>query len=287
MKKYIHINDLFKNINKRGSKIWTDKLGYIHIFFIWAIVIFSFGFLYHFYQNDTSYLFYNSKGINVDNLQDSIYFSFIAATTTGFGDIIPYGLFKIISIFEVVFGLMLLAIVTSKLVSIKQDVILSELYELSFNEKINKLRSSFLLFRQNLDRVIINIEERVIRRKEINNLYTYLSSLEDTLHETFILMIKPSERSFIKKIDPVNTELIINSILNSFEKIYELLVIINSKKLQWKTDVFNDLINKCIMINESLFNKLNSSKNVMKESIEDFNIRKNDIMNRMKEQLSK
>jgi len=69
------------------------------------------------------------------------------------------GFFKLISIFEVVFGLLLLAFVTSKLVSIKQDVILNEIYDISFNERLSMVRSSLLLFRQSLSRMMEKIEE--------------------------------------------------------------------------------------------------------------------------------
>ncbi len=86
----------------------------------------------------------------INNLPDSIYFSFVTATTTGFGDFLPQGWFKLIVIAEVICGLLLLALVTSKLVSIKQDILLKEIYDMSFYERINRLRSGLLLFRQNL-----------------------------------------------------------------------------------------------------------------------------------------
>lgn len=214
----------------------------------------------------------------MDKIKDSVYFSFVTATTTGFGDIIPFGLFKFIALFEVVFGLMLLAVVTSKLVSIKQDVILSGLYEFSLNEKANRLRASLLLFRQNLDRIIVKIEAKDIQKREISGIYIYFSSLEDSLSETFNLIERSDKnKHFIKNIDPVSAELIFNSILTSFEKLNELLSIMNQNKIEWKTELTTDLINRCLGITESLFNELDPSA-IRKGIINDLNSRKNKVI---------
>jgi hypothetical protein len=220
-------------------------------------------------------------------LIDSIYFSFVSATTTGFGDIIPFGWFKLISIFEVVCGLMLLAVVTSKLVSIKQDAILNELYELSFTDRVNKLRSSLLLFRQNIDRIISRIEEGAPRKRDINTIYIHFSSFEDTLRETLTIMEKPTDKNFIKGVDPVNMELIYNSIINSFEKINELIGVFNISRIEWRTDLNIKLTEECISIDEKLFGKLNLSEKIMQNTINDLNSRKNIAISQLRAELHK
>ena len=78
-----------------------------------------------------------------------------------------------------------------------------------------------LLFRQNISRLISKVEEEVIRKREIHDLYAHLSSLEDILNEIQFLMEKPEERRFTKVIDPLNTELIFISIIHSFERFSE------------------------------------------------------------------
>jgi len=126
-----------KNNNKPEE--WTlrdqiDRLKFKHIFLIWVSAIFFFGLIYHFSINSEAFLLYSKEGTHVSGIKDAIYFSFVTATTTGFGDIIPVGYFKTVAVIEVIFGLLLLAVVTSKLISIKQDAILSELYEFSLND---------------------------------------------------------------------------------------------------------------------------------------------------------
>ena len=139
MRKALSLNPLFDRLNYKGLNTWLDKLTFFKIFLIWTSVIVIFGLIYFFFTTTRAFLFYTTSNSTVDQVLDAIYFSFITATSTGYGDIVPSGVFKIITIFEVVFGLLLLAFVTSRLISIKQDIILTEIYEISFNEKINRL----------------------------------------------------------------------------------------------------------------------------------------------------
>jgi hypothetical protein len=202
-KDFIPINEMFTRI-KKFSKLYSifDRLTFFHILLIWSIIIILFGLAYFFLNGGTSFITYTQEPGKTVSLIDSIYFSFITATSTGFGDIVPKGIFKIVSIFEVVFGLLLLAFVTSKLISIKQDYILNEIYEISFNERISRLRSSLLLFRQNLNKIIDRVEAGKIRMREINDLYIHISGLENILTEVTNIFSTTS-RAFTKVIDNV------------------------------------------------------------------------------------
>src|SRR3989338_7814030 len=122
MKRFLTLHEAFRDINQRKISVWLDKLTFTRILLLWIILIALFGIAYHFFENNDANLLYSADKTMVQKLTDTIYFSFVASTTTGFGDIIPNGWFKIISTIEVICGLLLLALVTSKLISIKQDV---------------------------------------------------------------------------------------------------------------------------------------------------------------------
>lgn len=230
----------------------------------------GFGFIYYFFASERSYLYSSVFQKPVEKFIDHIYFSFITATTTGFGDITPVGGFKIVAIFQVILGLLLLAVVTSKLVSIKQDIILSEVYEISFYEKINRLRSSLLLFRQNVSRMLPRIEERVITKREVHDLYIHIVPLVDTLQEIEQIVEKPEEGAvFTKVVDPVNTELIFSSVIHSLEKLHELIGALNHSRQEWRREVTVGMMQKVLHSDSVLFEKLKQLDIVQEQKVED------------------
>jgi len=287
MKQYIEFNELFSDFRKKQNIVisYIDKLKFTNILLIWATIIIFFGFIYYVFTDESSFLFYNAKNEAINKLSDSIYFSFVTATTTGFGDITPRGTFKLISIIEVVCGFLLLALVPAKLVSIKQDMILNELYEISFNEKINRLRSSLLLFRQNLSRVMEKIEENSIRKREIADLYIQFSSFEDTINEVLTQVTRAEKHEFVKDLNPVDAELILSSIIASFEKINELLLTLKLHNIDWKREINIKSIEKCIELSETLFKKIISIKGVSDKSIEEIKVLNTKAISSIKENM--
>ena len=173
------------------------------------------------------------------------------------------GFFKIIAVLEVTLGLLLLAAVTSKLVSIKQDIILEELYEMSFVEKINRLRSSLLLFRQHASRIATHVEAGTVDKREIYDLYVYIHSMETVLEEMLPLVNPEEKHIFSKVIDPLDSELLINSILQSFERLLELVTSLSKSNLQWKRPVTITTIKRCVSLNRQLFSKVILSQKKM------------------------
>ncbi len=260
--KFINLHEAFRQMQKKRF-FSLDQVSFYQIFLFWFSLIFLFGIGYHFFSGKLGAdIVYSVTGNSVEKITDAIYFSFITATSTGFGDIIPLGFFKITAIIEVTLGLLLLALITSKLVSIKQDIILEEIYEISFTEKINRMRSSLLLFRQHASRIMTHLETNTADKREINDLYIYIHSLETVLEE-MLPLINPEEKNiFTKEIDSVNTELLVNSILQSFERLRELLVTLSSTKWDWKRPVTLTVINRCISVNKNMYRFL---KNVSRK----------------------
>lgn len=260
----LHHIDFYKNFLSKKRLFSLERVDFYQILLTWFLLIFLLGVVY--------YLFLGKLGANlvstitgepIAKLTDAIYFSFITATSTGFGDIIPLGFFKVMAVLEVTLGLLLLAAVTSKLVSIKQDIILEELYEMSFTEKINRLRSSLLLFRQHASRIATHVEAGTVDKREIYDLYVYIHSMETVLEE-MLPMVNPEEKHvFSKVIDPVDTELLVNSILQSFERLLELVVALSKSNLQWKRPVTIATIKRCVSLNRQLFSKVIVSQKKM------------------------
>ncbi len=279
MKTLTPVDEFIDDFARKKVNTWLDKISFVHILLVWVILVVIFGLAYFFLSNSTTLLYYNPTDAPVQGILNHIYFSFITATTTGFGDIIPMGMFKVVVIFEVIFGFLLLAVVTSKFVSLKQNMILEEIYELSFSERVNRVRSSLLVYRQNLGRIISRIEEGVIKKREINDLYVHISAFEDILHEIEMLISRKEDMHFTKVLDPLNAELIFGSAISSFEKLHELILVLDqNNKKDWRRDVTVHLIYKCIMLNQKLFDQVNSSKMMPEKNMADLNAQKSKVV---------
>ncbi|MCX6801082.1 MAG: potassium channel family protein [Candidatus Diapherotrites archaeon] len=246
-----------------------DRLTFLHIFLVWVAIIVTFGLAYYFLAGSGNYLSFTAVTQHQPTIFETLYFSFITATTTGFGDIIPIGtLFRIIVIMEVISGLLLLAVVTSKLVSIRQGIILSEIYEISFNERLNRLRSSLLVFRQNLNRLVLKAEEGTVRDGDLYDFFTYLVSFEDHLRDITDLFSDSNENNLKKSVDEVGAELIFNSIVRALERLNETILLLNKEKKGWKKELVSDRIKRCLDLSGIICSKLQASKKIDPKTVE-------------------
>ncbi len=268
----IQETELFRHVKTPRIVKFLDSISFLELFLLWIGILIMFGMFYHAFSGEGGYLYDTIDNLKVTTLSNAIYFSFVTATTTGFGDITPHGFYRVISILEAALGFILLAIVTSKLISLKQNVILDEMYELSFTEKINRLRSSLLLFRQNISRLSSKLEEKTLRKNEVREAYVFISSFEDILREILILLDRPIDTEFIKNLDPVSTELIFSSVVHSFEKLNEFFKSLDENGFEWKRDITLEFIQKCIVLDDKLFARLEKTS-VLDKTIAELTVR--------------
>ncbi len=273
--------DKFVEHHQKKVNTWLDKLTFFYIFLLWTLVITLFGFFYYFFSTETSHLLYTETKQPVSLIFDHIYFSFITATTTGFGDIIPIGAYKMVSLAEVIFGLLLLAFVTSKFVSIKQNLIIHEIYDLSLKEKINRTRSSLLLARQKIGAIIDILEEKKLRRRDLQELSIHLAPFEDVLREILLLFKIDEKNDFTTVLDPTQKELIYHGIIRSFEKFLELLHLLNFNRLEWQHEENIALVNNCFHLNKQLFTILSTEKEMALPIIESLQTQNNQIIEKI------
>ncbi len=262
---FIPISEVLDDIEESQVREDIDRLNFWHIFLTWTGLVILFGLFYYFLSSPEGTLRYTSSGEPVRSVLDAMYFSFVSATTTGFGDIVPTGTFKVIAVAEVVLGLILLAVVTSKLVSLKQDAIMSEIYHLSFRERMNGFRDNLLLYRQHLSDLMAKVEDGTVKRREVKEIYHVVSQFEDTLRE-ILTMLKRSDRStYTKDMDGVDVELLSNSIVSSFERSAQLLGLMNEEGLDWDRGVTVELFEQCTKRGRNIFDHICSSDTISKQ----------------------
>ena len=74
-------------------------------------------------------------------LLTAVYFSFVTATSVGFGDVIPLGSVRALAITEAVVGLLVFGAVVSKLVSRKQEQVVSEIHRIAFEDRLENVQT--------------------------------------------------------------------------------------------------------------------------------------------------
>jgi hypothetical protein len=90
-----------------------------------------------------------SAGVPLDmtwrGLLTAIYFSFVTATSTGYGDVVPLGLIRALAIAEAIAGLLIFGAVVSKFVSRRQDELVSEIHRVTFEDRLDRVQTNLHL----------------------------------------------------------------------------------------------------------------------------------------------
>lgn len=102
--------------------------------------------------------------LGLDSLQrwgDSLYFSIITATSTGYGDIVPMGFSKVLASIQAISSLLVFAILVTKLVSSQQELAVRQMHKLTFEDVFHNTREGLFVIRKDFDRLIAKVEHGV------------------------------------------------------------------------------------------------------------------------------
>ncbi len=131
-------------------------LSYPALLALWIILVLTFGLAYA-----TLAIYAPEHGpAQVEHLSptlkfwNSLYYSIITATSTGYGDITPQGFSKVLASMQTIFALMVFAISITKLVSQKQEMALQEVHRLAFEDVFHNTREGLYIIRKDFDRII-------------------------------------------------------------------------------------------------------------------------------------
>jgi hypothetical protein len=75
----------------------------------------------------------------------AIYFSFVTATSIGYGDIVPVGFARVVAVVEAVTALLIFGAVIAKFVSRRQDEVMSEIHRTTFEERLDRVQTNLHL----------------------------------------------------------------------------------------------------------------------------------------------
>ena len=140
-----------------------NSLTYSQLFLIWAELALLFAFGYFFFSTVESVQHHgpeaivNTKGV-WNKFFNSLYYSVITATSTGYGDIVPRGFTKVLASLQSISALFVFAIFVTKLVAHRQEVALREVHRLTFEDVFHNIREGLFILRKDFDGIIEKVE---------------------------------------------------------------------------------------------------------------------------------
>jgi hypothetical protein len=145
--------DTFERYSTRGLvAIWFGAIGTCAIVY-WLLTVLTMGGL----RGADGQVGHNTGG-----LLTALYFSFVTATSVGFGDVVPLGAARVVAIAEAVVGLLVFGAVVSKLVSRRQEQVVGEIHRIAFEDRLGRVQTSLHLVLSEIQAVErLCLEERV------------------------------------------------------------------------------------------------------------------------------
>ncbi len=124
----------------------------------------------------------------------ALYFSFGAATSIALGDVIPTGPLRPLAIAEAVIGLLVFGAMVSKLVSRRQEQVVSEIHRIAFEDRLERVQTDLHLVLAELQRIALlcrtpNVPSEQIRARADSASGMCLAQLR-TIHG---LLYRPQE----------------------------------------------------------------------------------------------
>lgn len=165
---------------------------------------------------------------------DCIYFSFVTATTVGYGDIVPSAAWaRALAAIEAMGGMVLVGAVISRLLSSQQEKLLQETHELAFNERLGRMQNSLhLLISEFQDLELLHIDGKTERAK---------SHLRFSSGATILLrdltIVKDLLQHRVEKADEGSLELLLFTLNSALQAYLDVLSHANSTQLPATTQV--------------------------------------------------
>lgn len=163
---------------------------------------------------------------------DSLYYSVITATSTGYGDITPQGFSKLLASIQSIMALFVFAIFVTKLVSNKQERALEQVHKLTFEDVFHNIREGLYIVRRDFDHLIDHASEhKKLGEKDWRNLIAGYEQIQTLLQEV------PSfyrEVNQFYTIDERREVLLQEGIYRTLDRLNEMLNTFSTVGISWQ-----------------------------------------------------
>ena len=133
-----------------------DRRSTSQVFLIWLEIIAGYA-LFYWFAATIGLGGLHDRGISVDagvrGIATAIYFSFVTATSVGYGDVVPSGFIRAAAITEAVSGLLLFGAVIAKFVSHRQDELVREIHRVTFEERLDRVQTNLHLVLSEIQKI--------------------------------------------------------------------------------------------------------------------------------------
>ena len=120
----------------------VEELSFFELFGVWLGMVVGFGVVFFILNLRGPALI--ELGVPIDHgvrgFLVSLYFSFVCATTIGFGDVVPQGIARAGAMGEAVTALLLFSCVVSKLVSRRQEELTAEIHRITSEDRLGRMQ---------------------------------------------------------------------------------------------------------------------------------------------------
>lgn len=111
-------------------------------------------------------------GADLKGVASAIYFSFVTATSVGYGDIVPVGIARVIAVAEAISALLIFGAVVAKFVSHRQEELVLEIHRITFEERLDRVQTNLHMVISEL----LSITEMCDARISLNRIGARLDS---------------------------------------------------------------------------------------------------------------
>ncbi len=101
-------------------------------------------------------------------LASALYFSFVTVTSVGYGDVLPRGIARATAVVEAISGLLIFGAVVAKFVSRRQDQVVAEIHQITFEERLHRIQTNLLMVLSELQWVAMMFADRKTSVERIN-----------------------------------------------------------------------------------------------------------------------
>lgn len=213
------------------------QLSYTKLFSIWLSMAAIFGVTYFFlsitYPEHAPTQLQSDPTIGV-RLLDSLYYSIITATSTGYGDIVPQGFSKLLASLQSIMALIVFALFVTKVVSNRQELALQQVHKLAFEDVLHNIREGLYIVRKDFDDLIHSAEEHgSLRTKDWRTLTAAYEQIQSLFLE--IPSFYQSHNHFYT-IDERREILLQEAVYRTLDRMNEMFFAFNTAKITWKED---------------------------------------------------